>query len=213
MKTVDFWFDPISPYAWLAFDALPDALEGFSVQVVNRPVLFAALLAHWGHKGPAEIEPKRAWTYRDVAWRAHRQGLRLDLPRQHPFTPLPLLRLAVACEPGGAQPSRRVVEAVFRHVWEGGDDALDPGRLATLRETLGPLRDPDSDEVRQALRRNSEQAIALGLFGVPSVVVDGRVFWGADALPMLRDALAGGVWFDGPDWERAGQPRPAVVRR
>lgn len=213
MKTVDFWFDPISPYAWLAFDALPDALEGFSVQVVHRPVLFAALLAHWGHKGPAEIEPKRAWTYRDVAWRAHRQGLRLDLPRQHPFNPLPLLRLAVACEPGGAQPSRRVVEAVFRHVWEGGDDALDPGRLATLRETLGPVRDPDSDEVRQALRRNSEQAIALGLFGVPSVVVDGRVFWGADALPMLRDALAGGAWFDGPDWERAGQPRPAVVRR
>ena len=72
MKTIDFWFDPISPFAYLAFERLPEALEGLSYSVAYRPVLFGALLKHWDHKGPAEIEPKRAWTFRQVHWLAHR---------------------------------------------------------------------------------------------------------------------------------------------
>jgi 2-hydroxychromene-2-carboxylate isomerase len=213
MRTLDFWFDPISPYAWLAFDALPDALEGLSVQVNYRPVLFAGLLAHWGQKGPAEIEPKRVWTYRDVMWRAHRQGLRLDLPQHHPFNPLPLLRLALACAPTAATPSRHVVETVFRHVWEGGADAADPQRLSALQAALPARRDPGSDEVKQELRVNTERAIELGIFGVPTVVVDGKVFWGADALPALSQYLRGDAWFEGPQWDLAAQPRAGVQRR
>ena len=213
MRTLDFWFDPISPYAWLAFDALPDALQGLSVQVNYRPLLFAGLLAHWGQKGPAEIEPKRAWTYRDVLWRAHQQGLPLDLPLQHPFNPLPLLRLAVACAPAGGTPSRYVVETLFRHVWEGGADACDDGRLAALQQALRPARDPLSAEVKQELRVNTERAVALGLFGVPTVVVDGKSFWGADALPALSQYLRGDPWFEGPHWDLAAQPRSGVQRR
>ena len=64
LKSLAFWFDPISPYAWLAFDRLPQVLEGLSYRVDYRPVLFAGLLQHHAHKGPAEIGPKRAWTYR-----------------------------------------------------------------------------------------------------------------------------------------------------
>ena len=67
MKSLSFWFDPISPYAYLAFEHLPQALEGCSYVVDYRPVLFAGLLGHWGQLGPAEIEPKRAWTFRQVA--------------------------------------------------------------------------------------------------------------------------------------------------
>jgi len=81
MKQLSFWFDPISPYAWLAFDRLPQALEGVSHVVSYRPVLFASLLKAHAHKGPAEIAPKRAWTYRQVAWLAHAQGTPLQLPR------------------------------------------------------------------------------------------------------------------------------------
>jgi 2-hydroxychromene-2-carboxylate isomerase len=161
-------------------------------------VLFAGLLKHWGHKGPAEITPKRAWTYRDVRWRAHQQGTRLDLPAQHPFNPLALLRLSLACAPAGGTPNRRVVEAVLRHVWHGGADANDPVRLAALVAELAPQRDPAGAEIRAELHRAGDDALAQGVFGVPTMVWDGRAFWGADALPMLRAALQGDPWFDRP---------------
>ncbi len=212
MKHLSFWFDPISPYAYLAFERLPQVLEGVSYSVDYRPVLFAGLLQHFDHKGPAEIGPKRAWTYRDVAWRAQVQGLPLDMPVAHPFNPLPLLRLSLACARPGGTPNRRVVEALFHHVWRGGQDAASPERLARLRETLAPERDPDSAEVKAELRAAGHEALALGVFGVPTVVCEGRAFWGDDALPMLRAALLGDPWFAGSAWEQAGQPRAGVTR-
>ena len=212
MKHVTFWFDFISPFAYLAFERLPQALEGISHEVEYRPVLFAGLLAHWGQKGPAEMESKRAWTFRHVQWLADQSGIPLHTPAVHPFNPLPLLRLALAASEHG--PNRRVVEALFHHVWRGaGADAADPARLAALTARLGPTRDPASDAVKQQLRQGTDSAIAAGVFGVPSYACDGRLFWGLDALPMLRDALAGGAWFDGPAWDDAGRPRPGVSRR
>ena len=207
MKAIAFWFDPISPFAYLAFERLPQALEGCSYAVSYRPVLFAGLLAHWGQKGPAEVEPKRAWTFRQVAWLAQQHGTPLDTPAVHPFNPLPLLRLALACGP-----NRRVVEALMRHVWVGGGDAADAVRIAALTQRLAPARDPASAEVKAELRSATKQAIQRGVFGVPSFELDGRLFWGADALPMLRAALLGDAWFDGPAWDEAGAPRPGVVR-
>ena len=212
MKLLSFWFDPISPYAYLAFERLPQVLEGLSYCVDYRPVLFAGLLKHFGHKGPAEIAPKRAWTYRDVAWRAHVQGTPLDMPVQHPFNPLPLLRLALASAPAGGTPNRRVVEALFHHVWRGGLDPSCPQRLAALRQSLAPERDPDGEEIKAELRAAGAQALAQEVFGVPTVVWEGRAFWGDDALPMLRAALLGDPWFEGPAWAQAGQPRPGIER-
>jgi 2-hydroxychromene-2-carboxylate isomerase len=208
MRAITFWFDPISPFACLAFERLPEALEGCSYAVEYRPLLFAGLLAHWGQKGPAEIEPKRAWTFRQIAWTAHQLGVPLQVPAVHPFNPLPLLRLCLA-----AGPNRRVVEAVMRHVWRGGGaDAVDAARLAALTQALAPARDPASPEVKAELRANTDAAIARGLFGVPTFELDGRLFWGLDALPMLRAALRGEAWFDGPDWDEAARTRPGVVR-
>ena len=207
MKPIAFWFDPISPFAYLAFERLPQALEGCSYAVSYRPVLFAGLLAHWGQKGPAEVEPKRAWIFRQVAWLAQQHGIALNTPTVHPFNPLPLLRLAIACGP-----NRRVVEALMRHVWVGGGDATDATRIAALTQGLAPARDPASVAVKNELRAATDEAIARGLFGVPTFELDGRLFWGLDALPMLRAALLGDAWFGGPAWDAAGQPRPGVKR-
>jgi 2-hydroxychromene-2-carboxylate isomerase len=208
MKHIVFHFDPISPFAWLAFERLPQVLEGLSVSVDYRPVLLAGLLQHWGTKGPAETEPKRQWTFRHVHWLAAQQGTVLQTPAVHPFNPLPLLRLALACGP-----NRRVVEALFRHVWAAeGADAADPARLAALTAALAPARDPDSAEVKAELRQATADAAAAGVFGVPSFEADGRLYWGLDALPMLRDALQGGPWFDGPGWAEAALPRPGLRR-
>ncbi len=208
MKHLIFHFDVLSPFAWLAFMRLPQVLEGISHEVEYRPLLLAGLLAHHGQKGPAEVEPKRVWTFRQVQWLAAQHGLPLQTPAVHPFNPLALQRLALACGP-----NRRVVEALFRHVWEGGGaDANEPARLAALTEQLAPVRDPNGADVKAELRQHTEAAAAAGIFGVPTLEWDGRLFWGLDALPMLRDALAGGAWFDGPEWDSAAAPRPGVKR-
>jgi 2-hydroxychromene-2-carboxylate isomerase len=208
MKHLVFHFDVLSPYAWLAFQRLPQVLEGISHEVEYRPLLLAGLLAHHGQKGPAEIEAKRVWTFRQVHWLAAQHGIPLQTPAVHPFNPLALQRLALACGP-----NRRVVEALFRHVWEGGGaDANEPARLAALKARLAPARDPEGAEVKAELRALTEAAAAAGIFGVPTLEWEGRLFWGHDALPMLRDALTGGAWFDGPAWAAEAAPRPGVVR-
>ena len=211
MKTIHFYLDFISPYAWLGFDALPRALEGISHRVVHKPVLFAAMLKHHGQLGPAEIPAKRDWTYRQVLWLARQQGTPLQLPALHPFNPLGLLRLATACDADG-EPSRYVCEKIFRHVWCTGQDAADAERLAALTAELAPALDPGSAQVKLALQKHSQEAMDLGVFGVPSWVVDGRVFWGQDALPMLRAYLLGDAWFDGPDWQAPAQCGVGVRR-
>jgi 2-hydroxychromene-2-carboxylate isomerase len=211
MKTITFYLDFISPYAWLAFNALPQVLQGISHRVVHKPVLLGAMLKHHGQLGPAEIAAKRDWTYRQVLWLAHQQGVELKLPSAHPFNPLALLRLAVACDADG-EPNRFVCEQIFRHVWCSGQDAADAGRLAQLSAQLQPLRDPVSTPVKQDLQTNTEQALKQGLFGVPSFAVDDKVFWGQDALPMLRAYLLGDAWFDGPGWN-AVQATAVGVRR
>ena len=215
MKSIEFWLDPISPFAYLAFRRLPEALEGLSYRVTYRPILFAALLRHWAHKGPAEIEPKRAWTFRHVHWLAQHHGIALQTPAEHPFNPLALLRLAhAAAGPDGA-PNRHACSAIFEHVWQsGGADANEPARLAALTMRLVPRLDPAGAVAKQALKDATAAAIERGLFGVPTFGVDGRLFWGFDALEMLAGCVRGDAWFDaGGAWEREGAPRAGVSRR
>jgi 2-hydroxychromene-2-carboxylate isomerase len=213
MKHLRFYFDVISPFACIAFERLPRVLDGLSVSVDYQPVLFASMLSHWGQKGPAEIEPKRAWTFRHVAWQAHRDGIVLQTPAQHPFNPLALLRLLVACAPAGATPGRYACEQVFRHVWQGGADAIDPARLAELTQGLAPRRDPAGDEVKRELKEASAKAVALGVFGVPTIAFEDRLFWGVDSLEMLSAALRGDPWFDGPEWAAAAVAPPGIQRK
>ena len=194
MKHITFYLDFISPYAWLAFEKLPEALKGLSYSVTYKPLLFAGLLKHHGQLGPAEIAGKREWTYRQVLWLAHQHGIRLQLPASHPFNPLGLLRLAVACDAHGT-PNRYVCE-----------------RLALLTAQLAPQRDPEATEVKAQLKAHSDAAIAQGVFGVPALAVDGKLFWGLDALPMLRAFLLGDAWFDGPDWDAVAGVAQGVRR-
>ncbi|MEY2618954.1 MAG: hypothetical protein RL522_1956 [Pseudomonadota bacterium] len=208
MKRITCYLDVISPYAYLAFEHLPQALQGLSYEVDYVPVLFAGMLQHHGQLGPAEIAPKREWTYRQVLWAARQHGIPMDLPAAHPFNPLGLLRLALACPSDEAQPgaragrvNRHVCETVFRHVWRGGADAADAARLQALAETLQPAHDPASASVKAQLKANTAEAIACGAFGVPTFRVDDTLFWGFDALAMLRAWLEGDAWFQSGDWE------------
>lgn len=210
MKHIDFYLDFISPYAHLAFEQLPEALEGLSVSVAYKPVLLGALLKHHGQLGPAEIPSKRSWTYRHVLWLGQAHGIPIEMPASHPYNPLPHLRLAVATGDDGSI-NRLAAETLFRHVWRGGEEAGDATRLAALTAQLQPRRDVNGDENKALLKRNTDEAVAQGVFGVPCYVVDGRLFWGFDGLAMLRAYLQGDAWFDGPQWTGADQ-RPSLLR-
>ena len=219
MKHITVYLDFISPYAYLAFVRLPVVLEGISYSVTYRPVLFAGLLEHHGQLGPAEIACKRTWTYRQALWLAHSMGIAMQMPATHPFNPLPLLRLAVACAgevaagvksagpiavlspvPSG-EANRQVCETIFNHVWRSGLEAGDAKRLDALALALRPAHEVNCPAVKKSLQRNTDDAIAQGIFGVPTFVVDDKIFWGLDALPMLRDYLCGDPWFAGDGWQ------------
>ena len=146
-----------------------------------KPVLFAGLLNHWGQKGPAEIPAKRRWTYRWCTWWAKELGIPFRFPAAHPFNPLGHLRLAIAA--GG---SPEVVTRIFNSLWTTGEppeqhfDEL----LHELKVDRAAL-----DRAKDVLRKNTEDAAAAGVFGVPTFVVDGEVFWGADAIEFVRAFL------------------------
>ncbi|HSD60186.1 MAG TPA: DsbA family protein, partial [Burkholderiales bacterium] len=176
-----------------------------------RPVLFAGLLDAWGHKGPAEIPAKRRFTYRQVVWVAKRDGIPLRFPRAHPFNPLRPMRLALAL--GCA---RETVGVIFRFIWEEGRLVEDDAEWAELARRLG-IADADarisSPEVKAALRRNGEDAVAAGVFGVPSFVANGEVFWGYDGGAMFLDYLRDPAAFLSGEQARVAHLPAASVRR
>ena len=194
-KPVDWYFDFVSPFAYLQCERMPRELH-----VRPRPILFAGLLGHWGHKGPAEIPSKRTFTYRQVQWIADCEGIALRFPPVHPFNPLRALRLAVAL---GSELER--IREIYRFIWaEGNDPGSDEGWHRLTRK-MG-LEEADAriatSEVKAQLRRNGEEALAAGVFGVPTLVVDGRLFWGFDATAMALNYVRDPARFESAEMKR-----------
>ena len=186
-----FYFDVVSPFAYLlnaTFDrsALPIELE-------RKPVLLAGMLHAFGQKGPAEIPSKRIFTYEYCTWLAQQHGIPFQMPAAHPFNPIRYLRLILAlkCEPA-------VISAVFHTLFATGLDPAEPSTWTSLTDQLGV---PDAEalignpDVKLQLRANTDDAIAKGVFGVPTIEVDERLFFGFDSLPMLAAYLVGDRFF------------------
>jgi 2-hydroxychromene-2-carboxylate isomerase len=178
-------YDVISPFAYLALPRLGEFPE--TVELTAMPVLFAALLDHFGQRGPAEIPSKRRFTYRFALWRARRLQLPMQFPPAHPFNPLAALRLIIAAG-STLHAARTVLTAVFG----AGRDVSDPSVVAHLAQELGvanpeqALADP---AVKARLRQNTQWASERGVFGVPTLVIGEELFWGHDAIDMALDYL------------------------
>ncbi len=204
-----WYFDFISPFAYLhfkQFGQLPAALE-----IEYVPVLFAGLLKAHGHKGPAEIAEKRRQTYRMCVWLAREAAIEMRFPPAHPFNPLHALRLALA-----AGATRAAVEAIFDCIWKRGEDVNAPATLAALAHALGvadgqaAIADP---AVKQKLAANTERALARGVYGVPTFDFAGELFWGADALGMMRAFAADPSLFKHGEYARVDALPAAAMRR
>lgn len=188
---IDWYFDFLSPFVHLQAEDFNR--RGWPVALRCKPVLFAGLLNHWGQLGPAEIPPKKRFIFRQCLWRAHRMGAHFQAPPIHPFPPLTLLRLAIAID---ATP-QQVLE-ISRFVWRDGHVAEDE---APFKDLLARLNARDALErintpaVKETLRRNGEEAVARGVFGVPTLMAGEELFWGEDATDMCIDFIQGATLF------------------
>jgi 2-hydroxychromene-2-carboxylate isomerase len=204
---VSWVFDVISPFAYLARTRLSRLPTHVTVEYV--PVLFAGLLSHFGQLGPAELEPKRRFTYRFTLWRARQLGVAMRWPPAHPFNPLAALRLIIA-----AGSDARAVETVFNAIFGEGRDVQDPEVIEALAGELG-IEDRSklgSAETKMRLRENTDWAIGRGIFGVPTLVIGEEAFWGLDGFDMALDYLRDPGGFVDEEMKRLERLPVGVVR-
>ncbi len=193
-EPVRFYFDFISPYAYLASTQVHAAAERAGRTVELAPVLFAALLDAHGTLGPAEVPAKRVYIFKDVLRSAHVLGVPLSPPPAHPFNPL--LALRVASLELGVEDRRRLVDALFRATWGGGPGVTEPDVVAKIATDVG-LDGPalvaaaGGADAKARVKARTDEALRLGAFGVPTLVVDGELFWGLDALPHAERRMRG----------------------
>ncbi|MBT2118577.1 DsbA family protein [Dyella sp. LX-66] len=200
--SIVWYFDFVSPFAWLQWPRIKELMR--THEVTLRPILFAGVLDRVGQKGPAEIPAKREFIYRHVLWRARETGQPLRFPPKHPFNPLAALRLCIA-----AGSDARATEAIFEWIWGQGQVGDTAETLAPVAGQLGiadvaaAIADP---AVKAQLKANFDAAMADDIFGVPTLAIDGRLFWGGDAhdfaLAYLRDPAL---------WDEAEMHRVATL--
>jgi len=186
---IEIFFDFISPYSYLAWKEVRALGARISQEVEPRPVLLAGILNALGTKGPAEVPARRAYVVKDVLRAAHRTGVKVALPPAHPFNPLPALRLAALDL--DRELCFRIVDALFDATWGGGSgiDAAEKVALVLGQAGIdeGPLMARASaPEGKERLRRNTEEALARGAFGVPTLFVEGEMFFGFDSFPAIE---------------------------
>jgi 2-hydroxychromene-2-carboxylate isomerase len=191
----DWYFDFISPYSYIQWMRV--RRDHPALELRPRPVLFAGLLKHWGQLGPAEIPAKRRHTYRFALWQAQQLRLPMRFPPTHPFNPLPALRLALAADDIG-----QAVDLLFRHLWEHGRAGDSAESLAPVAHELGITDVPAvlaREEIKRSLADNGTEAVARGVFGVPTLIIADQLFWGNDATGLALQFLENPSLFEHPD--------------
>ena len=191
-RILDFHFDYISPYSYLAWKRLDEFAPAQGLHVTPKPTMLAALLNHLGHRGPGEIPPKRVYMFKDTLRTAAELGVPFQPPRSHPFNPLASRRATLLDMDDDVRVS--LVSKLFDATWAESRDVGDPELVAEICADVGVpdalerIRDP---AVKRRLYDANDEAIARGVFGVPSMIVDGELFWGVDSFPHLERFLAG----------------------
>jgi len=189
---LDFWYDFASPFACLAAMGVESLAARTGAELRYRPFLLGALFKAIGTANVPLFsfpEPKRRWFGQDLARAAAELGVPFRFPSRFPIRSVLPLRLALAAGPEVG----RVTQALFRAAWCEDRDIEDASVLTAISREAGQgpglVEAASSEAVKQDLRRNTDEAVALGLCGAPSFVVDGEVFWGQDRMAFVEDAL------------------------
>lgn len=182
MKTLEFWFDYSCPYAYVASTQVERLAAECGARLAWRPMLLGGVFRAVGtaqNLAPSLPPAKARYLLVDQLRLADLAGVPFDPPPEHPRRTVAALRATLA---RGNDPA--IIHAFFRAYWAERRAVEDE---AVVREIAGEV---DLEAQREPLRQATEAAIALGIFGAPAYVVDGRMWWGQDRVPMVRRALA-----------------------
>ncbi|HSS00500.1 MAG TPA: 2-hydroxychromene-2-carboxylate isomerase [Kofleriaceae bacterium] len=216
---IRIYFDYISPYSYLAWVKLAEIAARHGRAIEPVPILFAAILDARGARGPAEEPARRAYLIKDLLRRAHDLGVPIELPPAHPFNPL--LPLRVTSLPMPPEIRHALVDHLFAATWAGGGGITDRKLVARIAHEVGlpegAIAEAETPENKARLKAATDEAIAAGAFGVPTMIADGEMFFGSDSLPHLDRFLAGGDPVDQDLVERwltlpAASQRPQATR-
>ena len=192
--SVRFLFDFVSPYSYLASTQIRALAQSHGRDVDAVPVLFAGMLDATGNRGLAEIPAKREYMFWDVVRIAAALGVRIEPPATHRFNPLTALRVTGCITEQAAR--WQFIDALYRAAWVEGQRVDQPEVVARIADQAGQdgralLEHAASAEAKARLRNATEEAVRAGAFGVPTLFVEGEMYWGVDSLPYLDRFLSG----------------------
>jgi 2-hydroxychromene-2-carboxylate isomerase len=193
MARVEFWYEFASTYSYPAAARIERLAKAAGVEVAWRSFLLGPIFQRQGwNDSPFNLYPaKGRYMWRDLERICAREGLPFTRPSRFPRNGLMAARIAAAAEPWCGEFTRRVYHANFAEDREISEPAL----LAAILDAIGApsagvLARAQSDEAKQRLRAQTDEAIAIGIFGAPSFVVNGELFWGNDRLEQAIELAA-----------------------
>ena len=193
-KTVEFFFDLGSPASYLAHTQLPLLCRDTGATLVHRPMLLGAVFQATGNASPAMIPAKGHYMLRDLARFAERYGVPMRFNPHFPINTLTLMRLLVAVQLHQPERFDDALQALFQAIWVEGINMGDPARVAEVLNAAGfdaqALQSQIAEQqVKDALKASTEEAVKRGVFGAPTCFVQGEMFFGQDRLEFVREAL------------------------
>lgn len=195
MKKVMYYFDFLSPYSYIAWNWVKKCQsdKNFKHEIEFIPVILGSIITSYETKGPAEITPKRNYLFKDCLRFTASNNIPFTTPKQLPFNSLYALRLALK-DVCGSDNQYQVINAIFEAGWSKGEDIGSPEFLEMLMNDLGlngkeMLDRTSSKEARKQLKLNVKDALGLGVFGLPTFIIDEELFWGNDSIVYIEQYL------------------------
>lgn len=194
-QPIEFFFDFGSPTAYLAYTQLPRLAADAGADLIWRPMLLGGVFKATGNASPAALPAKSRWMNEDMARWARRYGVPLALNPYFPINTLTLMRGAVGVQLRQPADFSRYVDVIYRGMWVDAQNLGDLAHLAAVLRQAG--FDPEAlmalvadPEVKARLVANTEEAVARGVFGAPTMFVGAQMFFGQDRLDFVREAIA-----------------------
>jgi 2-hydroxychromene-2-carboxylate isomerase len=194
MKQVEFFFDVGSPTTYLAWTQLPALCAQAGAELVYRPMLLGGVFQATGNASPATVPAKARYMDADMARFARRYGVPLASNPFFPINTLLLMRGATGAQLRAPERFEAYLRGVFHAMWVEPQNLNDPATAAAALAAAG--FDPaevtawaGDAEVKAALRATTEEAVARGAFGAPTMFVGAEMFFGQDRLDFVREAL------------------------
>ncbi|MDP9532313.1 2-hydroxychromene-2-carboxylate isomerase [Pseudomonas protegens] len=194
-KKVEFFFDLGSPTSYLAYTQLPKICAQTGSQLVYQPMLLGGVFKTTGNASPISVPAKGRYMLQDLARFAQRYQVELNFNPHFPINTLLLMRATTGVQMHLPERFIDFIDCLFRALWVDKRNLNDAANVAQVLEQGGfdPQQILDlsnAEDVKTALRNNTEQALQRGVFGAPSMFVGEELFFGQDRLDFVREALS-----------------------